>query len=287
LELADGRALGYDDVGDRSGTPVVYLHGTPDSRLARHPDDGLATRAGVRLLAVDRPGYGRSSPVHALDPGGDLAGRLVALLDALAIDRVGLLAWSGGALAAFEAAAAPALAERVTTLHVVAGIVPRDAYDEPSVRHAGRGRLEMIELADQLPSGELANAVAPLVAPYPCDLPLAAEHQRAQRSDADQAALMRVPGAIEQLARALVEAVRAGLAGVRSDVEAQTRRDAVDLARIRVPVQLWYGSRDTVTPSRFGSWYVERLPEAKLHVIEGAGHYLPCTHWDDLLRALA
>ena len=40
--LADGRTLGFDDVGDPSGVAVLYAHGSPDSRRARHPDDGLA-----------------------------------------------------------------------------------------------------------------------------------------------------------------------------------------------------------------------------------------------------
>jgi pimeloyl-ACP methyl ester carboxylesterase len=66
VTLGDGRTLALDDVGDPAGVPVVYLHGTPDSRLARHPDDGVAAAMGVRLLAVDRPGYGGSSP----GPGG-------------------------------------------------------------------------------------------------------------------------------------------------------------------------------------------------------------------------
>ena len=58
ITLADGRTLGFDDVGDPAGVPVLYVHGTPDSRRARHPDDGVAAAAGVRLVAVDRPGFG-------------------------------------------------------------------------------------------------------------------------------------------------------------------------------------------------------------------------------------
>ena len=46
----------FDDVGDPDGTPVVYLHGGGDSRLSRHPDDSIAARLGVRLLALDRCG---------------------------------------------------------------------------------------------------------------------------------------------------------------------------------------------------------------------------------------
>ncbi|MDD9372374.1 MAG: hypothetical protein PV358_19790, partial [Acidimicrobiales bacterium] len=62
VALPGGRTLTLDDVGDPGGVPVVFLHGTPDSRLARHPDDGVAAACGVRLLAVDRPGYGGTSP---------------------------------------------------------------------------------------------------------------------------------------------------------------------------------------------------------------------------------
>ena len=58
-DLADGRQLCFDDVGDPAGRPVLYVHGTPDSRRARHPDDAVLPAAGVRLVAVDRPGRRR------------------------------------------------------------------------------------------------------------------------------------------------------------------------------------------------------------------------------------
>jgi pimeloyl-ACP methyl ester carboxylesterase len=282
LALTDGRTLGYDDVGDPTGAPVVYLHGTPDSRLARHPDDSRAARAGIRLLAVDRPGYGHSTPASDTEFADDLA----ALLDTNGIEQTAILAWSGGALAALAAAMAPALDSRIAALVLVAGVVPREAYDDPAVRMAAPERLGMIELADQLPEGELANTVAPLLAPYPCDDGLAAEHQRTQRSDEDQADLAGIPGAVEQTATALVEAVRDGLAGVRADVRAQTRTGLIHPAHVQAPVQLWYGARDQITPPAFGAWYAERMPDAKLRVVDGAGHYLFFTHWDDLLGTL-
>src|SRR5690606_27010059 len=67
VPVGSDRVVTIDEVGDRGGVPVIYLHGTPESRLARHPDDGLAAAAGVRLLAVDRPGYGGSSPLPRAD----------------------------------------------------------------------------------------------------------------------------------------------------------------------------------------------------------------------------
>ena len=51
VPLSDGRSLGYDDVGDPHGVPVLFVHGAPDSRRARHPDDGIAGDLGVWIAA--------------------------------------------------------------------------------------------------------------------------------------------------------------------------------------------------------------------------------------------
>jgi pimeloyl-ACP methyl ester carboxylesterase len=287
VPVGGGRAATVDDVGERTGRPVLYLHGTPDSRLAR-PGDRLTLTAGVRLLALDRPGYGGSDPPAS--GGGTaswpaiVAADTAAVLDAAAVDRAAVLAWSGGALAALAVAAS--LAERVTRVGIVAGLVPRQAYDDPDVRGAGADRLGTIELADAMPPGELGEALAPLLAPYPCDRGLALEHQAEHRDAAGAAELATVPGGAERMADALVEAVRRGLAGVAADVEAQARPLDVDLAAVRCPVRLWYGSADTVTPPAFGRWYARHLPTARLEVVDGAAHYLPFTHWPGILATL-
>jgi pimeloyl-ACP methyl ester carboxylesterase len=296
VPLAGGRTLTLDDVGDPAGVPVVYLHGTPDSRLARHPDDGLASAAGVRLLAVDRPGYGGTSPL----PGGPgdpnwpavVVADLAAALDALGVGRAAVLAWSGGAPAGVALAAAGGTAHsplgaRVAALGIVAGVVPRQAYDDPDVRSAGGARLGLVELGDVVPPGDLGAEVAPLLAPIPCDAALAAEHQGATRSPADAAELATVDGGADALAAALVEGVRSGPAGVEADVEAQARPLPVDLGGVSCPVRLWYGSADGVTPPAFGRWYRAHLPGARLTVVDGAGHYLALTRWPDLLAETA
>jgi pimeloyl-ACP methyl ester carboxylesterase len=286
VTLPAERVLSYDDVGDPEGTPVVYLHGTPDSRLARHPDDELARQAGIRLIAVDRPGYGGSSALPPGQSSHQVAADLAVLLDHLDLRTATLLAWSGGALAGLAAADEPELAERLRALHVVAGIAPRQAYDDPDVRAAADHRTGLIDMADSLLADELADIAAPMMAPHPCDLDLAREHERMVRDPADQAALTAIDGAIDRLAESLVEAVRHGLDGVRTDVLAQVQPFDVDLGEIAVPVRFWYGTADTTTPPAFGRWYTQQLPATHLELVDGAGHYLPFTHWPQLLAAL-
>src|SRR6478609_275871 len=61
FRLADGRDVEYLEVGDPSGQPVVHLHGTPGTAGSGALLEDAARRNGVRLLAVSRPGYGRST----------------------------------------------------------------------------------------------------------------------------------------------------------------------------------------------------------------------------------
>jgi pimeloyl-ACP methyl ester carboxylesterase len=45
LAVGRQRVMALDDVGDPAGVPLLYLHGTPDSRQARPAGDGAAARA--------------------------------------------------------------------------------------------------------------------------------------------------------------------------------------------------------------------------------------------------
>ncbi len=88
VELGDGRVLAADDVGDPDGTPVLYLHGAPDCRLARHPDDGdRRRRRGAAGAPSTGPGYGGSDPLPAPDPR-TWAPDVEVLVDRLGIDSL-------------------------------------------------------------------------------------------------------------------------------------------------------------------------------------------------------
>ncbi len=279
-----GRRVAYDDVGDPTGAAVVYLHGCPDGRLTRHPDDGVAARAGVRLIAIDRPGYGKSDP----DPAGDdttLAADVVALADALDIERFAVLGWSSGSSSALALAAGHP--DRAAVAGVAAGLVPIDADADPDVRDALdpviASRTEM--LRDMSPL-QFASAVAPLVAVPAMSVELAREQIVEGKNDDYLRDLGSVDGLHAQLAVALADAVRNGLDGVERDMRAMVSPWPFDLAAISVPVLLWYGTRDAMFGPAAGRWLADRIPTARLEVLE-ASHLLPLVRWGDILTTLA
>ncbi len=62
VQLKNGRRLGYAEIGDPRGRPVLHFHGMPSSRMeiSRPSLDEIATRLGARVLAPERPGFGLS-----------------------------------------------------------------------------------------------------------------------------------------------------------------------------------------------------------------------------------
>lgn len=62
LTLPDGRKLGYAQYGSPTGKAVLYNHGFPGSRIEASQHHDLCLGLGLRLIAIDRPGYGWSSP---------------------------------------------------------------------------------------------------------------------------------------------------------------------------------------------------------------------------------
>jgi alpha-beta hydrolase superfamily lysophospholipase len=62
LMLPDGRKLGYAQYGSPTGRAILYQHGFPGSRIEAAQLHDLSTELGFRIIAIDRPGHGWSSP---------------------------------------------------------------------------------------------------------------------------------------------------------------------------------------------------------------------------------
>lgn len=80
---ADGRALDYLIIGDPEGTPILYLH--MDFGFMRWPAsaEAEAKRAGIKVIAPVRAGFGHSSPVPKKASFGEqVAQDLLTVIDA-------------------------------------------------------------------------------------------------------------------------------------------------------------------------------------------------------------
>lgn len=287
--LPDERALAYDDVGDPEGDVVVWLHGAPDCRLARHPDDAIAARAGLRFVAVDRPGYGWSDP-PAPSPAtfGDDLGRL---LDHLGVARCAVAAWSAGAPWGFGVACA--LGERVHRVVTYGAVAPLEAMvGDPAAAAASGPRtdLALAVAAGDATSDDLADELSLLLVPTPpvpfeqaCDQVLETLGATAR------AAVESVDGLVEALARSLLGAVdRHADAGLRADVKVQYEPGVEALlASVDCETVLVHGADDRVAGPPVGEWLAARLAAGRVEVWDGAGHQGVLVEWERFLRLLA
>jgi pimeloyl-ACP methyl ester carboxylesterase len=95
----DGVRLAVEEAGPGDGVPVVLLHGLTATRRYVVMGSRALERGGHRVIAYDARGHGRSSPAPSAEAYtyADLAEDLLAVLDALEIERAVLAGASMGA----------------------------------------------------------------------------------------------------------------------------------------------------------------------------------------------
>ena len=256
LALADGRLLAWAEWGDPRGSPLVFLHPCPGSRMLC-PDPTATAAAGVRLITVDRPGYGRSETVAEPTLAG-FAQDLERLLDHLWLGQIRVVGWSWGGR--YAAACAALLAERVSAIALLA---------TPAPYH----QLPWLTPADAATIGAPV-AAAPLAAGPGWD------------GHFDNTAQVR-PAVSRALATMWEEAFRPGTHGLAADLVAGSRPWGFVTSQVRCPATLFYGKDDPVVDPSHGWWWAGELPNAELIVRRGNGHSVVFDAWDDILSAVA
>ena len=146
IALPRGVDIAYDDVG--TGLPVVFIHGFPHNRTMWAPQlGGLLTRA--RCIAPDLRGFGESEirGPYTMDAYAD---DVIAVLDALQIDRAVIAGLSMGGYVAF--AIWRRHRERVRAL------ILADTRPGPDSVEAREKRRDLIALVRARGSGAVADA---------------------------------------------------------------------------------------------------------------------------------
>jgi pimeloyl-ACP methyl ester carboxylesterase len=276
---AGGRSVAYAEWGDRDGTPVLFHHGTPGSRLDRHPDK--AVYDGFRLVSADRPGYGGSDR----DLGrtvASVAADVAAVADELELDRFAVFGVSGGGPHALACAAL--LPGRVTRAAIVVGAAPSD---DPELDFlAGMAEINLKEFAAARRGRAAIEAeLAPYVEACRTD-PDAVLDQIASELPAYDRQVLERPPVRAVFRESLGESARQGPAGWADDDLAFVAGWGFRLEEVRVPVRLWQGELDVLVPRSHGEYLARKLPDAAFELVPGAGHML-LDHWREVLAWLA
>jgi pimeloyl-ACP methyl ester carboxylesterase len=279
----DGRRLAYTEWGPADGSVVLLFHGMPGSRLLC-PDVEATGRRRIRLVGVDRPGYGESSP----KPGRrivDWADDARSLLDNLAVPVASVVGWSSGG--PYALACAATLGERIRSVAVVAGDAPLDAV--PGAFEALPTPVqELIARVRVDPTGDARAAVAARCAWYAEDpLSIIASADAHAAPDDPDATARRRPDVAETLAAMFTEGARQGTAGYVDDWIATVLPWGFRLADVACPVAIWWGDRDPLTPKADTEHLASAVPGARLKIVPGEGHSLPYSHWAAILDSLS
>lgn len=266
--LSGMRKVAVETLGAPRGKPVFLLHGTPGGRLGPRPRGIILYRLGIRLITYDRPGYSDSDRDRGRSVS-DAAKDVLAIADALGIDRFGVVGRSGGGPHALACAAL--LPERVACAAALGSLAPYDAvgldwsegmadsnvtaYKNATAdirtlittlkRHAGQVRGNPESLLKML-WPELNNHDKDVIGDIAIRRQIAETHAHALRETAD---------------------------GWIDDVLALSRRWGFDVSSIRVPVMLWHGSDDVFSPINHTYWLHTQIPTAEIDVAKDTAHF--------------
>ncbi|KAH7141334.1 Alpha/Beta hydrolase protein [Dactylonectria estremocensis] len=303
--LPDGRTLGFAEYGEPDGAPVLYFHGYPSSRLEAGPVHEMGRRRGLRFIALDRPGFGLSSPqpgrtlldwsadVRAFAEGmrlrrfavlGLSGGGPFALACARALPRdmlagVGLFAsgppWAAGAhhMSLFRRATSAAANYWPTGLRVLmdaaVGTAQWLAATGPVARRIDGWLMTMREVAKHIEVASSGDKKKPLE-----------EEEEEERT---------IPEVREELLRVLFdEPFAQGAAAAVHEAKLLSSQDwgfaleDVDYDTVR----LWHGAKDTNAPAVMIRYLADKLPHAVLREFEGDTHYTMFKHLEGALAEL-
>jgi pimeloyl-ACP methyl ester carboxylesterase len=267
IEISLNRYLALSVFGDPNGDPVFFFHGWPGARLQGRIAHESARSLGIRLIAIDRPGFGDSyfQPARQiLDWPLDIG----QIADDLGLPTFAIVGLSGGA--PYALACGYRIPERIDAIVIVSGLGPSD------VQGASQGVSK-------------ANRTLVRLARYaPWSLPLILRWRRQKQLNNPEGAFHSLLASLSEVdRRALLgvkdEAIGAGTASIKPGVkghvwELHLFANSWGFSRqdIPLPIQLWHGVEDEHIFLSTGQAQANALPNCTARFVPGEGHYSLC-----------
>lgn len=265
VKASDGTALYYEDYG--AGKPVVFIHSWPlSSRMWEYQTVPLS-KQGIRCIAYDRRGFGKSDHAARGYDYNTLADDLKTILDTLDLNDVTLIGFSmgGGEVARYMSRHGGA---RVVKVALISSVTPflLKAADNVGGVDATIFEKMMDGLQKDRPAflTEFANGFF-------------------------NVGVLASPVSNPMLAATCEDAMRASAIGTLECVKAFSETDfRADMGSITVPTLIIHGDDDKTVPIEASGHMTARLlPHAQFEVYSGAPHGLYFADKDRLNGDLA
>jgi pimeloyl-ACP methyl ester carboxylesterase len=270
--LADGRTLGFHLYGDPCGIPVFYIHGVVDTGVTLEgKEDQMAKEMGIRWIAPDRPGVGKSTfqPERSILGYTDDIRQLVRHLD---LKDYYIFGVSGGS--AYTLACAKILPkDQVRGVGVCAGVAPWNA----GRRGQSMKIISQMYMMKYWPS-RLLKDTRDIYVPLARDLDPAAMAARFRQDllpwmDAAAADAAMETDPMQSAIRVYRQYYVQGIDGHIEDMRVLTRPWGFRIEDVGYEgVKLWYGGADVNTPPAMGLHLSRRLPKSIYKEYGGETH---------------
>jgi len=271
--LKDGRRMVYKEVGDLFGLPVLFFHGNLNSREFApcwNVTQDETAACNVRLIQVDRPGYGGSDfpATDELRTYSNFARDVGEFVEHLGLTKLCVAGFSSGgphALACASKEAPPSLLERLLAVTLISSDAP---YKELNP--------------------EVVQRIYGLSPPITIEMAMKATEMNVENMR-DAYSLMTKRERKEIALRDLETALQQGIRGPAFDMILETGDWGFEIGEIEKPVRLWHGKADSDVPflaAEFLHGKLKKNDRFKFFAIEGESHTLIRRKWKEILEDL-
>ncbi len=267
---ATGRFVKADDIeffiqemGPADGQSIVFIHGTAAwSELWLETMAPLAD-AGYHCIAIDIPPFGFSEkPVSASYGNHDQAKRIVALMDALEVQRAVLVGHSFGGGATMETALM--VPDRIEALILLA-VGGLNLNLQPALEKQTPSVLEMF-----LNTPALRNPVLATIATNPLFTKKIISRIVLDPADVtdEKVKIFQQPLVLQDATNTFGEWLRYAL----TVQEVSLTSSPVNYQALTMPTLIIWGDSDTIIPLKDGEYLKSILPNAELVIMKNVNH---------------
>ncbi len=279
-QLKDGRRLGFVEFGDPNGKPVIMFHDLWGNRNQSHPDMNILKSLGVRLIGMDRAGYGMSTrkPNRSFM---DIVDDTMLLSKALKLNKFAVLGYSAGA--PYALACAYRFPQIVTRCAIVSSLPPMD--DPQGFKAVNANYSRLFQLAQGMESffrlimkgffwidgrRDPHHYIAELTTSMPA---------------VDQT-IMHNPLVFKNRADMWDTIRRNGSDAFVDEMVTLVKSWGFQLQSIQTPVDVWCGEADAFVSPMVSQRMADYIPNSTLHLDPQAGHLILFSHWQAILDSL-